>query len=143
MTDRSNAKGMTLEARIVQTLKDDHLMKLVGDEDAITDLVKRAITEALFQPRRISGGYGRIEETDSVAVSAARNIAEKAASKLAGDLITSVMEDAAFQERVKVAMLQAIPSVMMKGFDDSIRNAAQQAVLEQLDCLRAGISETL
>lgn len=44
-----NSPKMTLEERIVQTLKDDSLMKLVGDEDAITELVKRAISRSALR----------------------------------------------------------------------------------------------
>lgn len=65
----NNSLGMTFEERIVSTLKDDKLMALVGDEDAITDLVKRAISETLFKPVVTKDRYGHTTTEDPAGAS--------------------------------------------------------------------------
>ncbi|MDK3072733.1 hypothetical protein QO034_06395 [Sedimentitalea sp. JM2-8] len=132
----TNQAKMTLEERIVQTLKSDHLMKLVGDEDAITELVERAIKEGLFQPRRVPKSYGGYDEADSPVVDAARSVAEEAASRLAEKITISVMEDDGFRAQVRTAMIAAIPHVMMTAFESQMKAAAQAAAYDEVVILR-------
>lgn len=112
----SNSKTMTLEERIVQSLKDDTLMKLVGDEDAITELVRRAVKEALYQPARVPTTYGRYDEKDSPVVQAARNVANQAAEQLAAELIANLKGDANFEREFRAALAKSIPGVLVTAF---------------------------
>lgn len=134
----SNEGKMTLEERIVQTLKDDHLMKLVGDEDAITDLVRRAVTEALYKPRFVPNpnGYGQQERRDSVSVAAARDVAEAAAKTLATEFTTELLGDPEFRDRVKRGILNAIPNTLLNAFDYQVRETARLIAFEEIHKLR-------
>lgn len=134
----SNEAKMTLEERIVQTLKDDHLMKLVGDEDAITHLVHRAINEALYEPRYVPNpnGYGQQQKKDSVSVAAARDVAEAAAKALAADLTAELLEDPDFRERVKRGIINAIPNTLLNTFECQIKDAARMMAFEEIYKLR-------
>lgn len=132
----SNEAKMTLEERMVQTLKSDHLMKLVGDEDAITELVTRAIREALFQPKRVPRSYGGFDETDSIVVREARNVAQKAAEKVAAELCEELMKSDSFRDNVREAMVRCLPQIMFAAFDHNARNLAMTASNDALNMLR-------
>lgn len=126
----SNEAKMTLEEKMVQTLKSNHLMKLVGDEDAITELVKRAINEALYQPRRIPQSYGRYDEKDSLVVELSRDVAREAAVAVSKEITDQLIEDEKFRATVKKAMMSCIPDIMMNAFDYNIKDLARQAAVE-------------
>lgn len=129
----TNEAKMTLEERIVQSLKNDSLMKLVADEDAVTELVKRAIQEALYQPRRVEQGYGRFEQKDSIVVAAARDMAEKVVRAHIDTMMTALMADKDFRKTVEDQMLRAIPGVMMMKFQEQIEFTATNMVLRTLN----------
>jgi dihydroxyacetone kinase-like predicted kinase len=106
----TNARNMTLEQRIVQTLKNDHLMKLVGDEDAIHDLVVRALKQELFEDRTIKiNSYGGKETEPSAVVKAAREAAAKVATRVAETYIDEIMATPA----MKQAMAEVIPGLIV------------------------------
>lgn len=118
--ENGNATKMSLEQRFVQNLKEERLFALLGDEDALTELVKRAIHEALYQPERIHAGYGRIEEKDSIVVKTAKEIAARVADKLIADMATELLAD----QTVRLAVLEA----MARGIPEAIRNGLYGAV---------------
>ncbi len=107
----SNATKMTLEERVVQTIKSDTLMALVGDEDAITELAKRAIHEALYQPQRTQGPYSTSTH-DSIAVAAARDVAKEAATKVMKEMVEALVADDAFRSSIRKALADIMPGVM-------------------------------
>lgn len=109
----SNEVKMTLEERIVQQIKSDTVMSLVGDEDAITELVKRAIQEALFQPRRVPNSYSR-ESVDSPVVATARDVAVKVATKTAESMVKAILEDKATKEALIDGLLKNLPLALAK-----------------------------
>lgn len=109
----SNEVKMTLEERIVQQIKSDTVMSLVGDEDAITELVKRAIQEALFQPRRVPNSYSR-ESVDSPVVATARDVAVKVATKTAESMVKTILEDKATKEAILDGLLKNLPLALAK-----------------------------
>jgi hypothetical protein len=85
---------MSLEEKLVQVLKDEKLFALVGDEDAITELTTRAIREALFTPIVEKDRWGSINrQADAPVVAAARDIAQKAVSKVVADMIETITAD--------------------------------------------------
>lgn len=107
----SNSQRMTLEERIVQTLKDDKLMALVGDEDAIRELVVRALREALFEERTVRDGAYNTRREPSAVQKAAREAAEKLATEAAQKMIAEIMADQA----VRAAIMEVLPSVIVQG----------------------------
>lgn len=123
----SNQAKMTLEEKITQTIKSDTLMSLVGDEDAITELVERAIREALYQPVRIRKQYGGYEEKDSVVVHEARAVANAAAKSLTEKMVEKLLKDEVFVEQVQAAMLATIPHALMSGLVSGLQWQAQEA----------------
>lgn len=129
----TNEAKMTLEERIVQSLKNDSLMKLVADEDAVTELVKRAIQEALYQPRRVEQSYGRFEQKDSIVVAAARDMAEKAVRAHIDTMMATLMADKNFRKTVEDQMLRAIPGVMMRKFTEHIEFTATDMAVRTLN----------
>jgi hypothetical protein len=132
-----NEKAMTLEDRIVQSLKDETLYKLVGDEDAITELVKRAINEALYQPQRIKvDNYGRYETKDSVVVEAARGIARKAADEAVGQLVKQILADETIVTLIRRGILEILPAVITGSLHYNFQSQLNMAVTTSVDSLK-------
>lgn len=107
----SNSPKMTLEERIVQTIKSDTLMALVGDEDAITELTKRAIHEALYQPQKVVGPYST-STIDSPVVAAARDVAKQAAQQVVKEMVDALVADDAFRASVRQAIAETFPGAI-------------------------------
>lgn len=120
MTYNSNSKNMTLEDRIVQDLKENRLGALIGDEDALAALAKRAIDEALFKDRFITEGYGYNKKDvrkPSLVVETAKEIAEKAIAKCIDDLFQKVLEDPNTRKIIDEAIASLLPSIVMRSVD--------------------------
>ncbi len=133
----SNEAKMTLEEKMVQTLKSDHLMNLVGDEDAITELVKRAISEALYQPQRMPRSYGGgYDQKDSLVVELSRDVARKAAESVSKEITNQLIEDEKFRATVKEAMLSCIPNIMMNAYKFQVEDLARQTADAAIERLR-------
>ena len=107
-----NSPKMTLEAKLVQTLKDDKLYALLGDEDALAELCERAIKEALWQQGEINEGYGRSRKTDSLAVAAAKEVASKVIKTLIDKIAAELLADEKIRKAMQDAMIALIPEVM-------------------------------
>ncbi|MEM8801105.1 MAG: hypothetical protein AAGF55_01070 [Pseudomonadota bacterium] len=134
--DNSNEEKMTIEEKIVQKIKSDTLMSLVGDEDAITKLAERAIQEALYQPRRKYDGYRSTEE-DSVAVEAAREVAKKAAESVCEKIISEMLETDDFRAKVHKTFVNLLPQVLIAGVWSSVRSEADLASSSAIGDLRS------
>ena len=132
----SNSEKMTLEEKIVQHIKTMGLSTLIDDEDAITNLAKRAVSEALFQPVRINAGYGRMEERDSIAVSAARDIAKQATDTIAKTLIDQIANDPAIREAMLKTIIQCIPAAITNVLQDGIRAVINTHSLDSINVLQ-------
>lgn len=135
----SNSAAMTLEARVVQRLKDDTLMALVGDEDAMTDLVKRAITEALYAPRKRPGTQPWNDATDPApVVEAAKGTAEK----LCRTIMEELLADPVMKTKLRDLMLDMLPAAIFDVFRGNLSNmmemAKANAVLAVQDMKRTG-----
>lgn len=132
----ANAPKMTLEEKIVQNLKDEKLYALLGDEDAIAELVKRAIREALYQPARVlTGNYRGYEEKDSPVVAAAR----EAAQQLAAKHVAAVLADPAVTKAMNEAIAAAIPDAIRAYASGQIGMFTQQTSLEAMNLVRQAI----
>jgi len=113
----SNSKNMSIEEVLVQHLKTVGLGLLITDEDALTELTRRAIEQALFQPTR---SRSHLTETDSIVITAAKEIGKQATSKIVEILVAEVLE----REDVKKAMREAIAAAI----PDAIRDFANGTV---------------
>jgi hypothetical protein len=127
----SNAPAMTLEQRIVQNLKDDTLMKLVGDEDAMTELVKRAVHEALFKSRTVRDGSYSTKEVDTPVVEAAR----ATAARLAQAAVDEVLSSPENRRRVLDAIVDLLPAAItgyLSGAVGSLVNTASNDAIRRV-----------
>lgn len=133
----TNSTKMTLEERIVQTLKDDSLMKLVGDEDAITELVTRAIREALFQPIRVPRSYGGgYDEKPSLVVQAAKDVADKFAQKTCDILFDELVADPEKKKLVYATIVDMLPNHINTYMDNTLRNMLERSSYDAINKLR-------
>lgn len=139
----SNERKMTLEERIVQNIKSDTLMTLVGDEDAILELTRRAVSEALYQPKRVPKSYGGWEEKDSPVIDAARDVAKKAIEKIADAEIERLASDPVVIQQVRECLAAAFPGAMesrMYAFvDGAITRAKMDTINAVQDAIRSGL----
>lgn len=109
----SNAKAMTLEERLVQHIKETGLGVLITDEDAITELTRRAVREALLQPKREQDRYGNYsQQKDSPVVEAARVIAKTAIEKVTAAEVERIVADPETMAAIRTAIIAHLPLVM-------------------------------
>lgn len=132
-----NEAKMTLEEKIVQRLKNDTLMAVIGDEDALLELTKRAIQEALFQPQKRDSGYGRTENIDSIVVAAARKVAQKAIEKVTDQCTEELMANPEFKTKFGEFIAQAIPTIILERFDRNITDNFRRGMMDNHETLRA------
>ena len=128
----------SLEDKIVSTLKDDTLAKLVDDEGAITELVKRAIHEALFQPiRNPNRSYGSSEMLDSPVVAAARDVAQEYSKAIAKELVDELLADPENKQKVRSAIIALLPQALTGYIDQSIRSLTASSATEAMNIIRS------
>ena len=128
----SNSTNMTLEEKIVQTIKDTSLMQLVGDEDAITKLVTRAITEALFKDVEVrdpNSGYGGSTIRISPVIQAAREVAKQITDSVGKTLA----DDPEVQRLVRNAIIDYLPIAAKQSAQDSVTDLLERARRQTLD----------
>lgn len=140
----SNTSKMSVEELLVQNIKDDKLYSLVNDEDALTKLVQRAITEALFQPRTVPDGrgYGNKISEDAPAVAAAREAARQAAEKMVGKIMEVLFADKDFGEVVIKAVANAIPQAAENLAQQWVVSAAKNAHVNSMQAVREFVHQT-
>lgn len=133
----TNAQKMTLEEKLVQHIKEVGLGALIQDEDAITELTRRAVTEALIQPRKLPNpnGYG-YKEDDSPVVEAARAIAKQAVERVLEKEIVKLMEDPKIMLQIREAFALMAPKILEQKMYDlydrmAIRNSLEATRLIQ------------
>jgi hypothetical protein len=134
----ANSPKMTLEARLVQHMKTVGLGALIDDEDAITELAKRAVQEALFQPTRTldGGGWGRTVESDSPVVAAAREVAKAAMEKLVSGEIERMMADPKAKEAIRNAIAVSTLTAIQSTAENNLRAQVQLMQTDVLQVLR-------
>ena len=135
----SNSEKMTLEERVVQKIKSDTLMALVGDEDAILELAKRAVREALYQPQRKARSYGGWDESDSVVVEAARDVAKQVSEKVTTTLVEELLSDKEFKKKLTETIAQVFPSIISSTLERQLGVFITMSSREMYDELRAEI----
>lgn len=135
-----NAKRMTIEEHLVQTLKDDKLYALIGDEDAITELVKRSINEALFQPQRIPRNHGGFDQKDSLVVDAARKIASRVITEMTGQIVDGMMKNPETKKAIAEAICAHLPVAIERAACEMYENIARRGANQAIERLRnAGV----
>lgn len=141
----SNSENMTLEEKIVQNLKDDKLMALVGDEDAIMELVKRAIQESLFKDRKEPHPQMRYETIykPSPVVEAAEGVAKQFADKAIGEIFEELLKSDEFKEIIRRATPIAIMNAMNNYAKSSIEASFSQNLMKSSDEVDALVDSIL
>jgi len=127
----SNSAKMTLEDKVVQHIKDVGMGVLIDDEDAILELVKRAVHAALIDPPQKRSTYGSGWENDgeAIAVKTAREIAKKAADRVTDELVEVLAKDDEFRKKILEAYVLAIPGAIndsARGLVIGIQDTAAQ-----------------
>jgi hypothetical protein len=121
---------MTLEERLVQHIKDTGLGVLINDEDAITELTRRAVHEALIQPRRVPRQFGGYEEKTSPLVDAARDIAQETVKRIMEAEIKRLMEDPETMKLVRSALAEAFPHAIQTAAQSFYQSVSQHAYIQ-------------
>lgn len=135
----SNSKQMTLEERIVQTLKDDKLMTLVGDEDAIRELVVRALKEALFEERTVPDGAYRTKTEPSMVVKAAREAADKAATEAAGNMVAEILAIPAIRDEIMAVLPSLIVQALVRKSELAWDQFRDQAAMDAVNRIQTAM----
>ena len=121
---------ITIEEALLKKIKDEGLQLIIDDDEILMALAKKAMKEALFQPRRVAkGGYSYgYDEEDSPVVESARKIADEVTTRMAQELMGELVRDDEFRESVVKYMVMALPVVLRNVWQDSF---SQTAHLEQ------------
>lgn len=135
MNEGSNSNKMSLEDKLVERIKTTELFALVGDEDALRKLTERAITEALFQPRRFKSGYST-EERDSPLVAATREAAEKAANHVMSHVIDELCKNPEFVSKCVEAVSAHLPMAVLHNLANSVQMTYQGAAQRSIESLQ-------
>lgn len=107
-----NSKNMTLEEKLVQNIKETTLGSLIGDEDAITELTKRALTEALFANRIRKGSYGDQISEPSPVITAAQELATKVLEAVFEEEYKKLFDDPEIRSAIQNAIVSLLPSIL-------------------------------
>ena len=134
-----NERKMTLEEKLVQKIKTDSLMSLVGDEDALLELTKRALNEALYQPRHEKVGYST-HTRDSPVVAASRKAADMACTVIADRIIKEIMSDKTVREEINKAIGVMLPSVIRGWLETGLSTHLEKASADAQSNLREALA---
>ncbi len=133
-----NERKMTLEEKLVQKIKGDSLMSLIGDEDAMLELTKRALHEALYQPRQVKSGYSTHAE-DSPVVAASRKAAEEACKVIAEQIIKEIMSNEPMRKGINKAIGAMLPAVILNCLERGLTNHLEKASLDAQHSIREAL----
>jgi dGTP triphosphohydrolase len=111
---------MSVEDLLVADLKANRLGALIGDEEALAKLAKRAINEALFKEREEYRGSGYSQSTvklPSPVMQAAQDVCKAAIDKLMTDMIAEMLDNPETMKIVKEAIAGLLPSIIIRHVD--------------------------
>lgn len=134
----SNSKNMTLEDKLVQNIKETQLGALIGDEDALAELTKRAVDEALFKTtykKEGSGFHEKIVTVPPLVVQVAREQAEKVTKTFLDQQFKEIMENPETMKAINDAIVTLLPGIVSGFVDQQIRDLkynTQRAALNNL-----------
>lgn len=127
----TNSSKMSLEERLVQHIKTTGLNVLVDDEDAITELTRRAIQQALFAPRGTTTSWNGGREVQTLVVEAAKEIAQAALKKVMQEEVDALLAKPETRKTLRDAMLLSMLTETRNYgrmiYDNLLSDAAQQA----------------
>lgn len=117
---QSNQRHMSLQEKIVQTLKDDTLGKLITDEDAILELVNIAIKEALFL-KPMPTSYGRYEgDQDSYVVKESKKYIAEHLSKRIQETVENLFDKEVNRVALRNLVIDILPTAIMTHLSRSL-----------------------
>lgn len=132
----SNSSQMTLEEKLVQTIKTTALASLVDDDDAITELTRRAVNEALYAERRNPDtGWAARTMLPSPAVQAAEAAATRAANAIVAEMVDHLKVDPEFIKLCSDAFTKALSDAIRQGAYNAMVRAQEAAVAQSMNAL--------
>jgi phosphatidylserine/phosphatidylglycerophosphate/cardiolipin synthase-like enzyme len=141
----SNEKQMTVEELIVQKIKGDTLFAMVGDEDALTKLAQKAVTELLFEPRneprKDRWGDMSMTKVPSLIQEAAAAQAMKKAEFITKQVVDDLLNEPKIVEAIKEAIVLAIPGAIEKWGLAMVNTASTQACMQAIEAVQQAIRD--
>lgn len=130
----SNSKQMTFEEKVVQHIKEQSIAVLLDDEEALTDLTRRAVHEALFKDRSTTNGYSTTKQ-EALIFEYSRKIAERALNKLVEQEVEKLVGNPEVLASLRSALILMLPKVAeqaMSGFYNRLTEESAREGLEKL-----------
>lgn len=125
----SNSEKMTLEEKVVQQIKDTKVAELIVDEEALTELVCRAVKAAVFEPQTVMGkdNWGSPQPTkiEPLVIQEARNVVREQINKLADETIRGILEKPEVVAAVQEAITENMAAVLLKEMQNAAYSAMQ------------------
>lgn len=111
-----NASKMTIQERLAQRVKESPIGMLI-EEDDLTEMAARALTEAFFSDNVVKDRYGHVERrTEAAAITIARevftDVMKQRITKIVDDLTKTPAFNEAFGAALSKAMVDILPAVM-------------------------------
>ncbi len=128
-----NSSKMSLEEKLVQIIKTNHLSSLIDDEDAMTDLVRRAVSEALFKEVVVRDEYNRKTTSESLVVQAARTHAEALVKKVTIELF----DNDESHKLIRNLVIDMLPRAIEVYFSNSMSSLMQSFVANSISQLQS------
>ncbi len=133
----TNSAKMTVEEKLVQHLKNVGLGQLIEDEDALTELTREALKQALWQPIRMPKQYGGgWDEKDSLIITEARALGKIILSKMIEDEMKALLDKPEVREKMIQAILMQVPDILRNAAYSSFNQIAQQSFASGVDALQ-------
>lgn len=121
-TPNSNSIKRTLEERITEKIRDESLLAILGDEDAITEMVRRSVHEALFS--EIPAQSRNEKPRPSPLVATAGELAKKLCDSHLTPMFDKMLEDPEIKQVIVNTMIRLLPEViynsMFEKFNQSL-----------------------
>ena len=143
MTTGSNSANMTPEEKLAQKLKTDNIGSLM-DDDMLSDLSKKAIELAFFQPRVVKGcSSWDDEKLPPLIVTLATEAFKDKIKSVATPIIEELAKTDEFKQLLGQAILTQIPlvarqhaveatSTALMGYTEALMNQLQRTIGDRL-----------
>lgn len=133
----SNSAKMTVEEKVVQSIKTTGLATLLDDEDAIGELVKRALHQALFERVVIKNDYyGKPElHKEPISIEIAREVATEFTKKIIREEMKRIENDPELRNKISSALMQCMPAILSQYAHNVFDTVAVQGAREAMAAL--------
>lgn len=129
----AETKPLTLEEKLIRHLQGSGFAALAEDHDAVVELARKAINQALITPRNTPGSSWNDRQIPAPAVKAAEQAAEAACKELVLVETTRLQNDPIFIHAIREAIAARLPVVfdeLLRGSVVSMmRDTAESAIL--------------